>query len=429
MTLTSTLAALAMAFGAPLVYADQARNIINRRNAEGFSKDVCAVLLIANICRCFFWFGNHFELALLLQSVLMIVAQMFLLSLLIKYRSGSFASSSFSISSNDRAGTSTEHGGGGGGSGGGGTTTLPSKSTPAFQQAEVTFDISQPSPVVGQGTTASSKLWKNASSIGAKGYAPLLDNFKLPTAPVLGYEEGEEEEEERRGEETAQTSRTAKFRRGSSKAAKLLQAGFKMGNGKRLDGSSGARPFGFWTWQNMNSYYVFLALLVVFLGLLQLTLGYFSIYTTLLGYFALGLESTLPIPQAIINQKRKSLSGFRLSVLAGWLVGDLFKTVYFLIQKSPAQFTVCALFQLSIDFVICAQVYFFREKTAQDDEEMRVSEAEALEAGQARGVASNRVESEASLEDASMLPTTTKGDPSSSFSTTSHFRIEADDDE
>lgn len=32
------------------------------RDSTGFSRDVCAVLLIANITRCFFWIGNHFEL-------------------------------------------------------------------------------------------------------------------------------------------------------------------------------------------------------------------------------------------------------------------------------------------------------------------------------------------------------------------------------
>ena len=31
--------------------------------------------LIANITRLFFWLGNHFEFALLMQSVLMILAQ------------------------------------------------------------------------------------------------------------------------------------------------------------------------------------------------------------------------------------------------------------------------------------------------------------------------------------------------------------------
>lgn len=49
------------AIGAPLVYADQAWSIGKRRNSEGFSKDVCAVLLIANIARCFWWFHERFE--------------------------------------------------------------------------------------------------------------------------------------------------------------------------------------------------------------------------------------------------------------------------------------------------------------------------------------------------------------------------------
>jgi hypothetical protein len=36
--------------------------------------------LIANITRCFFWLGNRFEFALLLQSILMILAQVIVLS-------------------------------------------------------------------------------------------------------------------------------------------------------------------------------------------------------------------------------------------------------------------------------------------------------------------------------------------------------------
>jgi len=32
------------------------------RDSTGFSRDVCAVLLVANITRCFFWLGRHFEL-------------------------------------------------------------------------------------------------------------------------------------------------------------------------------------------------------------------------------------------------------------------------------------------------------------------------------------------------------------------------------
>lgn len=44
-------------------------------------------------------------------------------------------------------------------------------------------------------------------------------------------------------------------------------------------------------------------------------------------------------PATHSNQQRRSLSGFRMSVLIGWLAGDTFKTVYFLAQGSPIQFT------------------------------------------------------------------------------------------
>lgn len=55
------LATVGMVIGPPFVYADQAYSIARRRNSEGFSKDVCAVLLIANIARIFWWFQVHFE--------------------------------------------------------------------------------------------------------------------------------------------------------------------------------------------------------------------------------------------------------------------------------------------------------------------------------------------------------------------------------
>jgi solute carrier family 66, member 2 len=105
----STLASVGMAIGPPLVYVDQTTSIIRKkyvpltcstefrssplfRDSTGFSRDVCAVLcashtlflclvtdlwirLLANITRCFFWLGEHFEFALLVQSLLMIVCQ------------------------------------------------------------------------------------------------------------------------------------------------------------------------------------------------------------------------------------------------------------------------------------------------------------------------------------------------------------------
>ncbi|KAF8661288.1 hypothetical protein AX16_001387 [Volvariella volvacea WC 439] len=203
----STLASIGMAVGPPLVYADQAASIIRKKDSTGFSRDVCAILLIANITRCFFWLGNHFELALLIQSILMIVAQLALLYICILYRPR--------------------------------------------------------------------------------------------TSPEV------------------------------------------------LGGSS--RPLGFWQWPTYAQYIEFLAGLIICQGILFLIFGRSAFYVDLLGFAALGLESTLPIPQLISNYRQRSLYGFRMSTLAGWVGGDTFKTIYFFLQGSPLQFKVCAIFQLSVD--------------------------------------------------------------------------------
>ncbi|KAL0953405.1 hypothetical protein HGRIS_004644 [Hohenbuehelia grisea] len=115
------------------------------------------------------------------------------------------------------------------------------------------------------------------------------------------------------------------------------------------------RPFGFWQWQWYQQYVEFLAGLILCQAILFLIFGRSDLFIAVLGFVALGLESTLPIPQLISNYKQRSLYGFRLSTLLGWVGGDSFKTVYFFLQHSPLQFKVCAIFQLSIDFAIVIQ--------------------------------------------------------------------------
>jgi hypothetical protein len=208
----STAASIGMAVGPPLVYADQAFSIIKNKDSTGFSRDVCAILLIANITRCFFWLGDPFETPLLVQSILMILAQLALLYICILYR-----------------------------------------------------------------------------------------------------------------------PRTSPETLGSS-----------------------TRPLSFWQWPTYTQYIEFLAGYILCQTILFLIFGRSKIFVGGLGFVALGLESTLPIPQLISNYKQRSLYGFRMSTLVGWLGGDSFKTVYFM-QKTPLQFQICAIFQLSVDVAILVQ--------------------------------------------------------------------------
>ncbi|KAF5367162.1 hypothetical protein D9758_004006 [Tetrapyrgos nigripes] len=209
----SLLASIGMAVGPPLVYADQAYSIVKKKDATGFSRDVCAILLIANITRCFFWLGSRFETALLVQSILMILAQLALLYICILYRP---------------------------------------KTSP--------------------------------ESLGLK-----------------------------------------------------------------------TRPLSFWQWNNYVQYIEFLAGLILCQAIIFLVFNHSEVYISILGFCALGLESTLPIPQLISNYKQRSLYGFRTSTLLGWFGGDSYKTIYFFLQNSPLQFKVCAIFQLSVDVAILAQ--------------------------------------------------------------------------
>ena len=49
MTLLGFLFSVGLAVGPSAIYFEQAYRIKQRRNSEGFSRDVCAVLLISNI--------------------------------------------------------------------------------------------------------------------------------------------------------------------------------------------------------------------------------------------------------------------------------------------------------------------------------------------------------------------------------------------
>ncbi|KAI9511534.1 hypothetical protein F5148DRAFT_1280643 [Russula earlei] len=209
----SALASIGMAIGPPLVYVDQTTSIIKKKDSTGFSRDVCAVLLLANITRCFFWLGERFELALLVQSLLMVLCQLALLYICVLYR-------------------------------------------------------------------------------------PRLspENFGVSS-----------------------------------------------------------RPLGFWQWTTYSQHIEFLAGYIVLLTILVLIFGRSDVFVWLLGFFSLGLESTLPLPQFISNYNQKSLYGFRMSTLIGWVGGDSFKTVYFFAKGSPLQFKICAIFQLSVDIAIVVQ--------------------------------------------------------------------------
>ncbi|XP_033754058.1 solute carrier family 66 member 2-like [Pecten maximus] len=82
-------AAAAMVFGGVVPFIPQYRDIRRSGNTDGFSTFVCLTLLVANILRIMFWFGKHFELPLLAQSIIMVFTMMMMVRLCVQMKNKS----------------------------------------------------------------------------------------------------------------------------------------------------------------------------------------------------------------------------------------------------------------------------------------------------------------------------------------------------
>ena len=242
----SALAAFTMVVGAPLPFVPQAMKIVKARNAAGFSKAVCLVLLVANTLRVCFYLAKPFETPLLLQSVLMIAVQLALLATAVRFTKS-------------------------------GDTDAPAGAAPA--DARVRASVAERVGAVARALTTR-RYWRS-----------------------------------------------------------------------------------FWRWGGrLDPYLAFLALFAA--GALELTwLMAFrwrsEVFVELLGFAALLTESGLSAPQLWLNCKRRAVRGLSVLMVAGFLLGDIYKLAYFVLRASPVQFVACACVQIAIDGAICLQICFF----------------------------------------------------------------------
>jgi uncharacterized protein with PQ loop repeat len=72
---------IAMVVGGVVPYIPQYIQIKKKQTTQGFSIYVCLALLMANTMRILFWFGNHYETPLLIQSILMNIAMFVVIQL------------------------------------------------------------------------------------------------------------------------------------------------------------------------------------------------------------------------------------------------------------------------------------------------------------------------------------------------------------
>jgi len=111
----------------------------------------------------------------------------------------------------------------------------------------------------------------------------------------------------------------------------------------------------FWKWSSFGAYLVILTWLCIVITLFNIMFLNNKTYAAILGSLALGIEATLGIPQLLKIREQRSSKGFSKTLLLTWVLGDSFKTGYYLLNNSPPQFIYCGFFQLFIDFLIIMQ--------------------------------------------------------------------------
>jgi hypothetical protein len=73
-------------FSPSIPYFFQIKKFNETQSSVGFSKKVSLLIIISSIWRIFFWFGRRYHYTLLMQSILLVFMQLYVISSAIKYK-------------------------------------------------------------------------------------------------------------------------------------------------------------------------------------------------------------------------------------------------------------------------------------------------------------------------------------------------------
>ncbi|KAK7891380.1 hypothetical protein WMY93_023343 [Mugilogobius chulae] len=119
----------------------------------------------------------------------------------------------------------------------------------------------------------------------------------------------------------------------------------------------------FWKWSLFEDYMLFCLGFTVLCAGVTLLLLDSVVFVEALGSLALLFEAMLGLPQLLQNFSNHSTKGMSVKMVLLWTAGDVFKTTYFILNDSPAQFWICGSTQIFIDVAILLQVLLYNQDT------------------------------------------------------------------
>uniref|UniRef100_A0A146RE24 Solute carrier family 66 member 2 n=1 Tax=Fundulus heteroclitus TaxID=8078 RepID=A0A146RE24_FUNHE len=117
----------------------------------------------------------------------------------------------------------------------------------------------------------------------------------------------------------------------------------------------------FWRWSAFEDYLLFCFGFTVASAVVTLLLLDSAMFVEALGSLAVMFEAMLGVPQLLQNLHNRSTKGMSVKMVLLWTAGDVFKTTYFVMNESPAQFWVCGSVQIFTDVAILLQVLLYSQ--------------------------------------------------------------------
>jgi uncharacterized protein with PQ loop repeat len=117
----------------------------------------------------------------------------------------------------------------------------------------------------------------------------------------------------------------------------------------------------FWGWDNLFSFLFYSVVLGILIGFVCFIFGIHNkIFMEILGYIATAIDVFLGLPQIYTNYKLQNAHSLSTIMVGSFLLGDTFRTYYYVTTKSPFQFILCGIMQVSINIILLLQIIYYK---------------------------------------------------------------------
>jgi len=117
----------------------------------------------------------------------------------------------------------------------------------------------------------------------------------------------------------------------------------------------------FWNWNHLFSYIFYSCILTIIIGFICYIFGFKNeIFLEIIGYISTAIDVVLGLPQIYTNYKIKNCNSLSTVMIGAFLIGDTFRTYYYILTKSPFQFILCGILQITINIIIMCQIIYYR---------------------------------------------------------------------